>query len=295
MRAVAVAACVFALALARVAAADPLPASAVLHPGDQLHVDVVGEPQLSQNVVVAQDGTIGLPMAGEVHVAGATPADASDAIASALARYIRHPQVTLAMTTHGSVHVMVLGDVVNSGEYALDPGAHLSDAIAAAGGMDPTIAGPYPVARVAEPGGTTYHVSLEALLRGGDPARDVPLTEGAAVYVPGQTTYDVTVLGAVDHPGTVTINDGDRLSIAIAKAGDDAASSADLTHVMVTRTEADGTTASHPIDLYKALENGDTRYDPLLRKGDVVYVPMAHKSGTNATNALFLLSHLFFL
>ena len=295
MRAVAVACCILVLSLVRGAFADPLPPDAVLHAGDQLQVQVGGEPQLSQKVVVAEDATIGLPMVGQIRIAGATPAGAGDAIAAALTHYIRQPQVNVAILTRGSVHVMVLGDVANSGEYALDPPARLSAAIAAAGGMSPTIAGPYPVARIAEPGGTTYNISLEQLLRGGDPARDVALAEGSAIYVPGPATFAVTVLGAVDHPGTVTLNEGDRLSIAIAKAGDDTASSADLARILVTRTEADGASASHPVDLYQSLEKGDTRFDPLMRKGDIVYVPMAKKSNTNLDNALFLLSHLLFI
>ena len=287
--------CCLLFAAASGAFADPLAPSSVLHAGDQLQIQVGGEPQLSQKVTIAADGTIGLPMVGQIRIAGATPADAGDAIAAALTRYIRKPQVNVAVVTRGSVHVMVLGDVVKSGEYLLDSPARLSDALAAAGGMDPTVAGPYPVARIAEPDGTTYHISLEELLRGGDPSRDVALSEGAAVYVPGPTTFQITVLGAVDHPGTVTLNAGDRLSIAIAKAGDDGASGADLNRILVTRTESDGTSASHPVDLYQSLEKGDTRFDPLMRKGDVVYVPIAKKGGSNMTNVLFLLSHLLFI
>lgn len=295
MRALALLCCIVLAMLGRGAFADPLPPSAVLHPGDQLQIQVGGEPQLSQKVTIAEDGTIGLPMVGQIRIGGATPSDAGDAIAAALTRYIRKPDVSVSVLARGSVHVMVLGDVVNSGEYALDAPARLSDALAAAGGMNPTVAGPYPVARIAEPDGTTDHISLEELLRGGDPTRDVVLSEGAAVYVPGPTTFEVTVLGAVDHPGTVTLNAGDRLSIAIAKAGDDGASGADLNRILVTRTESDGTSASHPVDLYQSLEKGDTRFDPLMRKGDVVYVPIAKKGGSNMTNALFLLSHLLFI
>ena len=277
------------------ALADPLPAATVVHAGDQLQVQITGDNEMSQTVSVADDGSIGLPLIGQVHVAGSSPGGASDAIAVALKRFVRDPHVNVIVLSEGHVNVLVLGDVTNSGEYALRPGARLSDAIAAAGGMDSSINGEYPVARIALPNGTTYHISLDKLLRGGDPARDVELPDKSAVYVPGPTTFDITVLGAVDHPGTISLNEGDRLSIAIAKAGDSATSSADLTRIMVTRTEATGKTASHPVDLYKALEKGDTRFDPRLSKGDIVYVPIAAQSHGNLTNAIFLLSRLFFL
>ncbi len=161
--------------------------------------------------------------------------------------------------------------------------------------MDPAISGEYPVARVALADGTTYHISLDKLLRGGDPDRDVVLGDKAAIYVPGPTTFDVAVLGAVDHPGTITINEGDRLSMAIAKAGNTQNASGDLTRVLVTRTEDTGNTASHPVELSQSLEKGNTLYDPLLRKGDVVYVPVAKQTHGLLTNALFILSRLILL
>jgi len=63
----------------------------------------------------------------------------------------------------------------------------------------------------------------------------------------------------------------------------------------VTRKESTGATASHPVDLYKALEKGDSRFDPRLSKGDIVFVPLAQQSHGNLTNAIFLLSRLIFL
>jgi protein involved in polysaccharide export with SLBB domain len=208
---------------------------------------------------------------------------------------LRNPQVTVNVVTPGHITVLVLGDVVNSGQFELRPGARLSDAITAAGGMAPSISGEYPVARIALADGTTYHISLDKLLRGGDPDRDVVLNDRSAVYVPGPTTFDVAVLGAVDHPGTITLNEGDRLSIAIAKAGNTRKATGDLTRIMVTRTESNGKSASHPVDLYQSLEKGNNLYDPVLRKGDIVYVPAAKQTQGTFTNILILLSRLIIL
>jgi len=283
------------LALGAGTAAQTAAPTTVLHAGDRLEVQVLGENELAQKVVIASDGTIGLPLVGEIRVGGATPADAAGAIAVALQKYLRNPQVTLNVVGAGHINVLVLGDVVNSGEFQLRPGARLSDAITAAGGMDPSISGEYPVARIALADGTTYHISLDKLLRGGDPERDVALGDRAAVYVPGPTTFDVAVLGAVDHPGTITLNEGDRLSIAVAKAGSSQSASADLGRIMVTRTEANGKSASHPVDLYQSLEKGNNVYDPLLHKGDIVYVPVARQAHSVLPNVLFILSRLIFL
>lgn len=283
------------LALSASSAAQTAPPSVVLHPGDQLEISVLGEDALAQKVVIATDGSIGLPLVGEIRVGGATPAGAAGAIAIALQRYMRNPQVTVNVLTPGHITVLVLGDVVNSGQFELRPGARLSDAITAAGGMAPSISGEYPVARIALTDGTTYHISLDKLLRGGDPDRDVVLSDRLAVYVPGPTTFDVAVLGAVDNPGTITLNEGDRLSIAIAKAGNTKRATGDLTRITVTRTESNGKSASHPVDLSQSLEKGNTLYDPVMRKGDVVYVPVAKQTQGIFINVLFLLSRLILL
>ena len=292
VRTVTVAALLAAFAPAMCVAA--LPAGALVHAGDKLHVEVVGEAELTSDVVVAGDGTIGLPLVGQVRVAGVTPNGASQAIAVALKPYVRDPRVSVDVAEEGVIAVSVFGDVVNSGAYKLRPGSTLSAAITAAGGLPDTLLGAYPVARVANTDGTTYHISLDLLLRGGDPTRDVVLRDGSAVYVPGPVQFDVAVLGAVDNPGTIAVNEGDRLSIAVAKAGNSINSHADLNHISVSRTEPNGTRTAHSVNLYEALERGDTRYDPVLRKNDVIFIPMALQSHGNITNAVFLLSRLLF-
>jgi polysaccharide export outer membrane protein len=280
--------------LAATAATDPAQPTATYHigAGDQLGINVIGEASLSQTVLVAGDGTVGLPLAGTVHVGGLTPTQAAASVAASLRKFIRDPDVTVAVNQQGQMTVSVLGNVKEAGKYLLRHGSHVSDAIASAGGMSDTAIGAYPTARLVLGDGTVKDVSLEAVLRGGDLSRDAELGDGAAIYVPGATQFEVQVLGAVDAPGSITVSEGDRLSIAIAKAGNRQNSRADLNHIMVTRTEPNGSTASHPVDLYKALEQGDLRYDPRLRKGDVVYVPIASQTHGALSNGLFILEQL---
>jgi polysaccharide export outer membrane protein len=270
-------------------------AGSVLHAGDRVRVDVSGEADLTQTVTIANDGTIALPLGGPIRIGGSSPDAASATIARALGRFVRDPHVTVERLTEGHLTVMVLGAVVASGSYTLRPGAHLSEAIAAAGGMDPTINGAYPVARIALADGTVYHLSLEKILRGGDATRDIALTQAAAIYIPSPQTFAITMIGAVDRPGTLALQEGDRLSIAIAKAGDTPATHADLSRITVTRTDANGDRAAHQVDLYAALEHGDLRFDPPLQEGDVVDVPSGTTASGNLTNVLLLLSHLLIL
>lgn len=267
------------------AAVRPPAAGYQIHPGDQLNVTVYGEPTLTQKVTVLADSTIAYPMIGKVSLANQTPEQASLTLTSAFSKYLKHPMVSVAVEQEGQVTVMVLGNVKQPGKYQLPFKSHVTDAIAAAGGMGPTN-GDLPVARVSDAAGTKDE-PLQAVLRGGDLTKDVPLDQNAVVYVPSPATFNVQVIGAVDHPGQVELSEGDRLTAAIAKAGNSSAANADLNNIKVTRIGPDGQAKQFSINLYNQLQKGDLASDISLQKNDVVFVPQAKKSGQNMGGTIF--------
>src|SRR5579872_1452745 len=263
--------------------------SSRINAGDQLNVQVFGEPTLSQVVTVQDDGNIQYPLAGRIQVGGKTPPQAADAIKTALLTYVRHPIVTVALSQEGQNNVLVLGNVKTPGKYEVRSGAHLSDAVAAAGGLG-TTNGDYPKARVTQDNGTATEVSLQDLLVGGKSKLNVPLSNNAVVYVEGPLPIQIEVVGAVDHPGYYTVHQGDRLSVAIAQAGTSANAKADLNHVTVSR-DVNGKVEKDQVNMYDALHGGDRAHsDPVLERDDVVYVPQA-KQG-NAFNPIYLIENL---
>ncbi|MBV8689350.1 MAG: polysaccharide export protein [Candidatus Eremiobacteraeota bacterium] len=275
-----------------VVACSAAPAAAesyLIHRGDQLAVQVFGDDDFKQlpPQTVLTDGTISLPLAGRVRVESETTDGAARQIRKALLRFIKHPTVTVAIATPGQANVMVMGDVKNPGKYPLRSGGRLTDAIAAAGGLNPTN-GDMPYARISLADGSIQRVSLQKLLHDGELSENVELDEGSVVYVEGPLTFDVEVVGAVDRPGYIQMREGDRLATAIAKAGTSSGSYADLNRIYVTRTASNGVTASHEVNLYQALMNGNLWYNPVLKKGDMIYVPQLRRPGTG-TGVLYLL------
>lgn len=260
-----------------------------INPGDELNVQVFGEPTLTQTVSVLDDGTVEYPLIGRVAVGGKTPSQAADTIKTDLTKYLKHPIVTVALSQQGQNNVLVLGNVKTPGKYVVRSGAHLSDAIAAAGGLGNTN-GNYPDARVTQANGTSAEVSLQELLVSGKGNLNVPISNNAIVYVEGPLPIQVEVLGAVDKPGYYQVHQGDRLSMAIAQAGTSVNSKADLNHVFVTR-EVNGKPEKQEVNMYNALKGGDFKNsDPMLSKDDVVYVPQAKQP--NLFNPLYLLENL---
>ncbi len=96
-----------------------MPSNYVIHGGDQLNVRVFGDATLTQNITVLPDGTVDYPLAGKINVAGKTPATVANLLTKKLARYVRHPLVTVAVMTQGRTNVLVLGNVKAPGRYAL--------------------------------------------------------------------------------------------------------------------------------------------------------------------------------
>ena len=263
-----------------------------IHPGDQLAISVYGEPTLTQTVTVLPDQTVQYPMVGRITLGGKTPTQASAALDEALSKYLRQPIVSVGVVNVGQLTIMVLGNVKTPGKYTLPYNSHITDAVAAAGGMGATN-GDYPVARVSDAEGV-HDASLQAILRGGQTADDRTLADNSIVYVPSPVTFNIEVVGAVDKPGEISVSEGDRLSTAIAKAGNSSTSNADLNAIRVTRNQPDGQTKVFNINLYNQLQHGDMASDIVLQKNDVVYVPQAKKGGNSIANSIFgVIGHFF--
>jgi len=216
-------------------------------------------------------------------------------VAASLKRFIRQPQVSVVVSKEGPLEVLVLGNVKTPGKYELPSRSHLTDALASAGGLG-TTDGDFPIARLANARGDVQQVSLQKLLHDGDTSQNLALADEMTVYVPSALTLNVQVLGAVDHPGDVTVHEGDRLSMAIARAGNGVNSKSDLNHITLRRVDSSGVTKTMNINLYDVLKSGDISRDPVMEKNDLVYVPQTaggndHVSGP--ANLLYVISHLF--
>jgi polysaccharide export outer membrane protein len=274
-------------------ALSPVTTSAVIHPGDQLSISVYGHPDLTQNAVVQADGTIQYPLVQRVMVSGMSAAEARDSLAKALQKFVKRPIVALSVQQQGAINVTVLGNVKNPGRFQMRNGAHVTDAVAASAGIS-TINGDFPTARVSQSDGSIVTVSLQKLLRDGDATQNIELDDNAIVYVMGGETFRVQVLGAVTRPGNVDVNEGDRLSVALARAGVEASAKPDLNRVYLTRIDpATGKTqASYEVNVYQALQKGDQRFDPILRKDDKILVPEARTISPGMIGVLGVLGRL---
>lgn len=115
---------------------DPL-LSYTIRPNDTIGINVFREPDLTlQAVQVGADGTVSMPLVGNVKVGGLTVVQVADMLKSRLGSgYLRDPRVSVNMIKYGSYLVGVEGAVTNPGRYEFLPGTRLTGALTQAGGV----------------------------------------------------------------------------------------------------------------------------------------------------------------
>lgn len=102
--------------------------------GDDLRVNVFGEPELSGDYSVDGTGAISMPLIGTVQVAGMTIVEFQQEIETRLAGdYLVEPRVSAEVTNSRPFYI--LGEVNRPDEYAYSSGLTVMNAVAAAGGF----------------------------------------------------------------------------------------------------------------------------------------------------------------
>ena len=117
-------------------AATDLAEDSSISAGDKLSIKVFGEPGLtSDGYVVQNDGTLQVPLVGEMTVEGRTPRQVAAELTTKLgSRYIRDPHVAVAILDKLPTTITVEGAVAQPGIYAAGPRTTLLQAVALAKG-----------------------------------------------------------------------------------------------------------------------------------------------------------------
>jgi len=153
-------------------------------PDDVLDVLVWKQQQLSGRIRVGSDGTIMLPLIGQVKAAGLSTNDLQTDLTTRFAKYVHDPKVTVRIFDPASRVFYVLGEVTKPGMYKLMSGEVLSQALAAAGG--PTeYANLRKIKLVRRTGDQQVEMTINySDVGGGDLRADVPLQRGDTITVP---------------------------------------------------------------------------------------------------------------
>ncbi len=190
-----------------------------LGPGDSVSIQVYGQPDMATTVYVGDEGSIPVPLAGNVPVAGLSPAQAGSRIEAALRghKILVDPHVTLTVVQTRSQRVSVLGQVGAPGRYPIESNTSILDLLAQAGGVGVNGSDVIYVIRQDRDGKEIrYPVDLKGLA-GGGAIPTMALKGGDSVFVPKAEQF--SIYGEVTTPGRYRVEPGMTVIEAIAKAG----------------------------------------------------------------------------
>lgn len=188
---------------------------------------------IPEQVVGGSDGSITVPYAGRIRVAGKAPREVEQEIVSALKGKAVEPQALVTVTRNVANTVTVLGEVTGGARIPLTTrGDRILDAVAASGGIRVPA---YETFITLVRGGRSVSIPMEAILS--NPAENIYVRPGDVISVTRDPQTFIAA-GATGANGVIPFGAlGITLDQAIAKAGGLNDNRADPTGVFVVRYE----------------------------------------------------------
>jgi len=247
----------------------------VLGPGDKLTVEILGEPDSKEEVLVSPDGKVYYNLLAGIDVQGRGIEDVRKEMEQKLTQFYRHPQLSMDLAAITSQRVWVLGRVNSPGNYPLNRPMRVLDAIAQGGGLF-----------VSRMNGTTEEladlehsflirsgkmmpINFQKLLQEGDMKYNIYLEPNDYIYLPSSMSNEIYVLGGVTGPRAVPYTSDMSVISAISHVNG-LTSDAEPSHITIVRGSLqDPKIATVNLDKIMHGKSKNLRLQP----GDIVYVP----------------------
>ena len=164
---------------------DPRGKPYVIGVADVVHVSVWKDESLSTSAIVRPDGTITIPLVGELQAAGRTAAQLQQDASQRLAAVVKDAAVTVSIEEINSYRFTVAGNVEHPGLFTARYYLTVSEALALAGGPN-RYADTDQVVIVRPVNGSVLRIPInyDDILSGRSPEQDLVLLAGDSVRVP---------------------------------------------------------------------------------------------------------------
>jgi polysaccharide export outer membrane protein len=109
----------------------------VLGVGDSISINVWENKEYNTDATIRPDGTITMPLIGDIKAVGETPSSLKAKIKSRLSEYVRlgtSAEITVAVKSWRSYRFTIQGEVTHAGVFTADQYLTVADAMAFAGG-----------------------------------------------------------------------------------------------------------------------------------------------------------------
>lgn len=252
---------VLATALALSANAENKQPEYQLGKGDNIHITVFQNPDLTVDTRVTENDTITYPLVGTLKIGGLTIPAAEQVIAKALSdgNFIKTPQVNIALLQNHGNQVSVLGAVGRPGRFPLETfDIRVSEILAQAGGIGPGGADVAILTGTRDGKQIRKEIDIPGMFIYNNFADDIVVAAGDEIYVPRQPMY--YIYGEIQRPGSSRVERNMTVRQALAASGGPTQRGTER-RLRIYRRGADGKVES----LRPALD------DP-VQPDDVVYV-----------------------
>lgn len=247
----------------------------VVGPQDLLTISVMESPELSREVRVGGDGTIGLALLAErIRVAGLTLSQVEDVLRQKYQEggILNQPNITVTLKELQSKPVTVMGAVRTPGVFQVSGQVRLLRLLSLAGGFTEDVGTTVKVIREDESGKTqVLHAEVEDL-REGKAEANLEVQGGDTVDVlPAGVVY---VIGAVNHPGRYLLRSELQQTtlLNVLAMAEDLKRTAKPHNAVLIRKRPQGTGVDQiPVDIDKILKHQQD--DVAVLANDVLYVP----------------------
>jgi polysaccharide export outer membrane protein len=155
---------------------------------DTLQVNVWRNPEVSSAATVRPDGTITLPLLGDVKVEGRTPTEVKNEVTKRLSAYVKDESavVTVAVTGVNSYRFTVAGNCARPGIFTTRYYVTVAEAIAMAGGPTRFADTEQVILVRTDPNGRVRQIPIDydAVRSRDNPEQDLVLISGDTVFLP---------------------------------------------------------------------------------------------------------------
>lgn len=168
---------------------DPRNKELVLGVGDVIAINVWDQKDLNTEATIRPDGTITMPLVGDIKAAGQTPTQLRDKIKVALSNFLKlggSNEITVAVKTWKSYRFTIQGEVAKPGMFTNDEWVTVADAMALAGGPTRFADRAGMVLMRKDASGKTRHIPLhfDLLASGKRPDMNIWVLPGDVIWVP---------------------------------------------------------------------------------------------------------------
>ena len=167
---------------------DPRNKELVLGVGDVIGINVWEQKGLDVDTTIRPDGTITMPLVGDLRAAGQTPTALKEKIKAAIATFVKvqSSEVTVAVRKWASYRFTIEGEVTKAGVFQSDSYVRVADAIAMAGGLSRFAKrGEMVMIRLDDKGGERQiPLNYDQLASGERPDMNIFVMPGDRIWVP---------------------------------------------------------------------------------------------------------------